>query len=364
LIYHNIRSIATVSAYGIITTNVMDSNKDMGEDSEENALEAKPELNALDSLSSQSGVHEEGKADQPGDKKPKTALKKLWAKINIYFLVFMLLLVLSGIVFIVTYLKSQKEPELPTTALQNLTQQDLSEIASGDSKVGDPRYVLNIQSNAVFAGNALVRGDLSVAGNILLGKALSVPGITVSGNSNLGTAQINTLSVANASTLQGAVSMNGTLSVQGRFNTNSDASVGRSMNVGGTLTAARIVTGSLTLSSGGTFTFNNHIKATGATPGRSQGSAVGGGGSTSISGSDLAGTVNINTGNSPSPGCFITVNFVQRYDATPRVIISPVGAGAGQTQYYVNRSATSFSICTANSAPAGQSFAFDYWIVN
>src|SRR5262249_36249372 len=154
--------------------------------------------------------------------------------------------------------------------------------------------------------------------------ALEVPTITVSGVSNLNTAQISTLSVAQNTTLQGAVSLNSTLNVAGKLSTSNDVNIGKSLNVNGSLTAPRITTGNLTLGGNGTLTLNNHVKASGPTPNRSQGSAVGGGGSTSISGSDLAGTVNINTGNSPHPGCFVTVTFVQRYDSTPRVMITPV----------------------------------------
>lgn len=344
----------------------MDANKDKGGD--ENALEQKPEeLNALEQLSSQGGVHEEGQNDEtsPGGKKSqKGGIKKLWSKINIYFLVFILLVVVTAIVFIVSYLKSQKQPTTPTTALQDLTQQDLSQIANGDSQVGDPRYTLSIQSNAVFAGNALIRGGLNVAGNVQLGKALSIPSLTVSGTSNLQEAQINTLQVADTTVLQGQTSINNALTVKGKLNAQGDLSVGRSISVGTSLTAPNITVANLTLAGNGNLTLNNHVKATGPTPGRSQGSAVGGGGSTSISGSDLAGTVNVNTGNSPGPGCFVTISFVQHYSSTPRVIISPVGSAAGQTQYYVNRNTTSFSICTANSAPAHQTFAFDYWVIS
>lgn len=337
------------------------------------ALEKPQEVNdALESLSNDGdggdgGVHAApGEAPTASDKKKKPAgpLKKLWHRMNVYFLIFLLLLVVTAIIFIVSYLNSQKEPKLPEAALQDLTQEDLKEIAAGNATVGDPRYTLNIQSNAVFAGNALVRGDLNVAGNIQLGQRLLVPDLTVSGTSNLNTVQANTLSVANNLTVTGAVSLTNTLSVRGRLNAETDLSVNRSLNVGGTITAAQITTGSLTLAGNGNLNLNNHIRATGPTPSRSQGGAVGAGGTTSLSGSDIAGTLNVNTGNSPAPGCFATINFVQAFSGTPKVIVTPIGAAAGQTQFYVNRGSNSFSICTANSAPAGQTFAFDYFVVN
>jgi hypothetical protein len=74
--------------------------------------------------------------------------------------------------------------------------------------------------------------------------------------------------------------------------------------------------------------------------------------------------VNINTGSAPGAGCFITVNFVSRYTATPRVLLTPVGSAAGSVQYYVNRDSGSFSVCSSNVPPANSSFGFDYFVVN
>jgi len=351
----------------------MDAKKDNGlpdTGGDADALEKPQEISALDTLSN-GGAEENfhaapGEAPSGNDKKRKgpSALKKLWRKVNVYFLIFLLLLVISAIVFIVSYLNSQKEPQLPTVGEQELTQEDLKEIAAGNAQVGDPRYTLNIQSNAVFAGNALVRGDLNVAGNIQLGQRLLVPDLTVSGTSNLTTVQASTLSVANNLTVTGATSLTNNLSVRGRINAESDLSVNRSLNVGGTITASQITTGTLTLAGNGNLNLNNHIRATGPTPSRSQGNAVGAGGTTSISGSDIAGTLNVNTGNNPAPGCFATINFVQAFSGTPKVIVTPVGSAAGRTQFYVSRDSNSFSICTANSAPGGSSFAFDYFVIN
>ncbi len=332
-------------------------DNDKGKDQQdENALEKPPEeLNALESLSdTDDTVHAApDEAQKKPTKKPedKKGFRKILGFFNVYLLIFLLLVVVTGIVFIVSYINSQKEPQQPTTALQNLTQEQLSEIANGDAKVGDPRYVLNIQSDAVFAGNALVKGDLNVAGSVQLGQGLTIPTLTVSGASNLAQVQANTLQVATTSVFQGAVTLQNDLT-------------GRSANFGGSLTASTINTGSLTLAGNGSLTLNNHIKTSGPTPSRSQGSAVGSGGSSSVSGSDIAGTLNVNTGGSTAPGCFATITFRQSFSSTPRVIVSPVGSAAGQTQLYVNRSTTNFSICTANAAPSGRSFAFDYFVIN
>ena len=300
-------------------------------------------------------VHIAADEQSPGQatKVPFTArLRGLWKKINIYLLIFILLVVSTLIVFAVAYNNSQKEPEVPATALQDLSTKDLQEIASGNANIGDPRYILNVQSDAIFAGSALIKGDLNVAGNIQLGQALSVPNITIAGTANIATAQVNNLTVS------------GTTALQGRLAIQDELTVGRSLSVGGGLTAAQITTGSLTLGGNGNLTLNNHLSAGGQTPSRNQGDAMGSGGSSSISGSDLAGTLNINTGSNTSAGCFATINFVQRYSSTPHVIISPVGSAAGGIDYYVDRSATNFSICTSSPAPSGRSFAFDYFVIN
>jgi cytoskeletal protein CcmA (bactofilin family) len=334
----------------------MEENKGQDTSQDENALEKPPEqMNALESLSdTDDAVHaapgEEPKkpAKKPEDRK---GFKKILSFFNVYLLIFLLLVVVAGIIFVVSYINSQKEPEQPSTALQDLTQEQLAEIANGDASVGDPRYVLNIQSDAVFAGNALIRGDLNVAGSLQLGQGLTIPSLTVSGPSNLAATQVNTLQVASTSVFQGAVTMQADLTARGA-------------NFGGTISAPTINTANLTIAGNGSLTLNNHIRANGPTPGRTQGNAVGAGGSTSISGSDLAGTLNVNTGGGTAPGCFATINFVQRFDGTPHVLVTPVGAAGGQTQFYVQRSPTNFSICTANAAPTGQSFAFDYFVIN
>lgn len=312
------------------------------------------DLNALSQLSQQDAQRgAEGSPEIPTPQPPKSKLKRFLGFFNVYLLIFLLLVIVTGAVFIVSYLNSQKEPELPSSALQDLTQEELSEIASGgNASVGDPRYILNIQSDAVFAGSALIRGDLNVAGAVQMGQGLTIPSLTVSGASNLASVQIDSLSVAGASVLQGNTTINGELTVA------------RPASFGGPITTPQLTTGSLILGGNGTLTLNNHLKTGGATPGRSNGSALGGGGTASNSGSDTAGTVTINTGNNPPAGCFVTLTFTQRFDGNPRVQITPASAAAGRISYYVNRSSTNFSICTADATPNGQNIVFDYFIVN
>jgi hypothetical protein len=113
----------------------------------------------------------------------------------------------------------------------------------------------------------------------------------------------------------------------------------------------------------GNLLLTKHISAGGATPSRSNGDALGSGGTVAVSGSDIAGNVNVNTGSGPVAGCFATMTFSQKYNSTPRVIVTPVGLSAANVGYYVTRTTSSFAICAANNPPANVSFGFDYFVV-
>ena len=338
----------------------MEEKKDNSSEQDPNALQGPEEVNALEGLSSTTDTPKNTDPNSVSQEppKPKSKLRRFWDFFNVYLLIFFLLIVVAGIVFVVSYLNNQKEPELPSAALQNLTQEELSEISTGDASVGDPRFILNIQSDAVFAGNALIRGDLSVAGRLQLGQDLNLPSLTVSGPSNLNEVQINTLDIAGATTIQGALTLQDDLDVSG------DLSVGGSSVFNGPLTATSITTGTLTLAGNGQLVIGNHIKVNGPNPSRSNGGALGAGGSTSVSGTDTAGVVNINTGNSPPAGCMVTVNFTQAFEGNPTVVITPVTPAAARINYYVTRNSNSFSICSANSHSAGQALSYDYFVIN
>lgn len=288
-------------------------------------------------------------ANAPNEKKI-SPIKRFFRKVNIYFLFFALIVAIAGVVAVVNYLNSQKvEPE-PDIANQALTENALKQLANSDATVGGAAQTLTIQGNAVIAGQTLMRGNLNVAGNFQTGGSIQGPNLTISGTANLGQTQINTLQVAQNTSIQGSTTLR-------------DLNVSGTSSFGGAMTASQITVTRLILSGNAVLQVPNHISFTGPTPNRNITSGVlGGGGSASINGSDTSGTVNINTGNNPTAGCFVQITFAQRFNGQPRVIISPVGTGAGQTQYYVNRTNTGFSICTAAPAPANQTFAFDYFV--
>ncbi len=272
----------------------------------------------------------------------------MFERFSIYLLLFVLVLVIAAIVVAISYVRSHSNtPSKP--ANQTLSQSALSQLANSDVTVGDAKQVLNVQSNAVFAGQVLVRSDLQVAGKLQVGGSLTLSSIAVSDSAILGTAQVNkNLQVAGDSTLQGQLSVQKNLSVNGSGTFN------------GPVAAPQITTSTLQLN--GDLTFTHHVTAGGVTPGRSNGNALGSGGTASVSGSDTAGSISLSTGSGPSAGCLVTVTFAAKFNSTPHVVVTPIGAAAGGLGYYITRTTTSFTVCTTSAPPAGQSFGFDYLI--
>ncbi len=307
-------------------------------------------LESAESSSSLESTQTTGKiVDAPRQKIKAPFLQRVLRKTNVYLLLFILLLILAGVIVLVTWLAS-KNADKSTVQTQSLTSDTLKQLATTDVTVGQPKQVLNVQSNAVFAGKVLIRDSLEVAGAIQVGGALNVPGITVSGNSIFESIQVNKdLSVAGSTALQGQVSVLKNLSVGG------------TATFGGNISAPQVTTNNLQLN--GNLTLTKHIAVGGATPSRSTGSAVGGGGTVALSGSDIGGSININTGTNPGAGCFVTINFILKYNTTPRVNVTPIGSSAANVGYYVDRSTSSFSVCAANTPPTNASFGFDYFIV-
>lgn len=289
----------------------------------------------------------------PADKPPKKpgGLKAVLRKVNVYLLLFALIVVVAGVIGVVSYLNSKKPPAGPDIATQQLTENALKQLANSDATVGDTGQTLTVQGNAIFSGQVLVRSNLNVAGTIQLGGDLTAQNFTASGTVTLANTQIQGLQVANGATFKGAVTAQNDLNVAGTASFN------------GAVTASQLTVSRLILSGNAVLQVPDHLAFTGPSPGRSFNTGVlGSGGSASVSGSDTSGTINVNTGGGTRAGCFITVNFSQPFAGTPHVIISPVGSGAGQSEYYATRTSGSMSVCFAAAPPAHQSFAFDYFV--
>lgn len=279
-------------------------------------------------------------------------IKRLWQKTNIYLLLFILvLLIASAVVIVLTIRDRQEANDISNTIdTQGLSESTLDQLASSDTTIGGPKQILNIESNAIFAGSVLVRSDLEVAGSIKVNGALALPGITVSGSSSFNQIQATTLNLSGSATVNGALTARNGLSVNGNS------------NFSGNVSATQITTGALQLN--GNLVLTNHVVGGGPIPSVSQGTALGNGGTASVSGSDTSGSITVNTGGSPGAGCFVTINFARPYNGAPHVVVTPIGAGAANINYYVNRSSTNFSVCTTSPAASSLNFGYDYMIMN
>ena len=336
-----------------------DDEKDLPKDEQTTADVQKAPADALsktpDELEEEKAAQAAADTDLSGldDELPEkkvSPFKKFLRKINVYLLIFIVLAVVAGAIALVSYLNSQKAPEEAAIESQSLTTEALKSLANTDATVGNTAQTLTIQGSAVINGQTLARGNLNVAGNLQTGGSITTPSLTVSGATNLNDTQINGLQVAGNTAIQGTTTLR-------------DLNVSGATSLSGPLTASQITVTRLILSGNASLEVPNHISFTGSTPSRTtNGGVLGNGGSANISGSDTAGTINVNSGNNPTSGCFISVRFNQSFPRQPRVIVSPAGQAAGQMQFYTERSTTGFSVCSANAPANNQSFAFDYFV--
>ncbi|MES2971108.1 MAG: hypothetical protein V4702_02180 [Patescibacteria group bacterium] len=287
-------------------------------------------------------------------KKSKSAggrVRSLIGRLNIYLLLFILIVVVA-IGFTLISIQSNRKEAAPTTiTTQDLSPEDLKKLNNSDVSVGDPKQTLSVESNAIFSGKVLIRDSLDVAGGIKVGGPLSLPGITVSGTSGFDIVQANKLTVAGDTNIQGQLTAQKGLTVTGGG------------SFGGPISAPQITVQSFQLT--GDLQLNRHIDAGGTTPGKVDGNGLGSGGTVSISGTDTAGTITVNIGGgSPSSGCFVTANFTQAFNSVPHVVVTPVGAGAANINYYVNRTTGNFQLCFSGPALSSGSFSFDYIVID
>ncbi len=280
-------------------------------------------------------------------KKSRFHLKQLKHSINIYSLAFVIIIL--AIVGVVVYFSraNTKVDETAAFGSQELTTEALQKLRNTDTSVGDAKQTLTIAANAVFNNRVLVRGDLDVAGAIKVAGNLDLPGITVSGISTFETMNINkTLSVGNNTTIQGQLIVQQTLSVNGDATFN------------GTVSASKVIADSIQFNQN--LVFQKHIDSGGPTPSITTASPLGSGATSSINGTDTAGTVTLNSGASPSAGIVASVTFKTAFSQTPHIQITPVGAEAASLNYYVTRTTTGFAIGTTNAPTTGTTYIFDY----
>jgi cytoskeletal protein CcmA (bactofilin family) len=316
---------------------------------EENKQPQSEEVNSLETL--------EGSPDAssspetiPSEKLPKKKtsvtekVKSLVTRLNIYLLLFILIIVIGLIIFFVVFNASQST-DRGITESQELTQEAIDQLIGSDAKIGDPKQLLTVESDSVFAGKVLIRDGLDVAGPIKVGGSLTLPGITVSGASAFDEVSINTLAIAGDATVQGQLSVQEGLTVSGP------------VTFSGTFSAAAFAIESLQVNRD--LQLNRHIDAGGPTPGISSGGGIGNGGTATISGTDTAGTITINIGAGGGNGVLATITFAAAFNGTPHVVFSPVNAPAPNA-FISNRTSSGFSISSSGQGTV----SFDYIVID
>jgi cytoskeletal protein CcmA (bactofilin family) len=234
--------------------------------------------------------------------------------------------------------------------------------------IGNAGTELIVGPNSRFNGNVVISKDINVAGQFKLNSKftatsasiaqletgnVSMSGLTVSGDGT-----INNLAVQGNMNVRGLTQMQGPVTMAQLLTVNNNVNVAGSLAVGGALAVNSLQINSLTTS--GTVTIGGKITTRGNAPSVSPGNALGANGTVSISGNDTAGTVGFNAGTGAGGGIIANVVFRVPYSGTPRVIVSPVGAGVAGA--YITRSATGFTIGIDGSVPPG-GYGFDYLVI-
>lgn len=275
-------------------------------------------------------------------------------KINIYLILFIVLLIMTALIAVVAWRADRRIKSDNSIRGQILSDETLKDLASTNTQIGDAKQTITIAGNSIFGGRVLVKDSLDVAGTIKVGGSLNLNGITVAGNSSFETVQIaNNLSVNGNGTIRGALNVGGTLTTSG------------GANFGGPVSASAFNIENLTVNQD--LKVNRHIVTGGGTPSASIGTALGGGGTVSINGTDTAGTITVNTGSTPAGGggTMANVTFVNAYANTPRIILTPVkGTKVGCTNIYTTRTNTGFSVYCNQTAEASATFYYDYIVMN
>lgn len=256
-------------------------------------------------------------------------------------------------------LKNKSETDNKLSGQVTISADVLSKIGVEKTPIGSSGVELTVDPNAKFNGAVSIGGDTSIGGQLKLNGKFSVnegiitqltagntslSQLDVNGNTTVTNATIrNTLAVAGATQLQGAVTVTGLMTVNNSLN------VAGNVAIGGTLTVSTFT--ARTLVSTSTLTIGGHIMTTGLTPAVGPGSGLGSNGTVGISGNDAAGTVSINVGVGASGGTLASVAFKTQYTTVPRIVVSAVGV-AGNF-YITNASVAGFTISVASGLPPG-----------
>lgn len=278
-----------------------------------------------------------------------------------------ILAVNAGVIFFV--IKRQTSEQTQVAQGQVTVSQDaLDKLGVNRATVGDSGVKLTINPNTTFGGSVEVAKDVSIGGQLKLNGNFSASDATftnlTAGNTALqqlnvnGASTLTTLNVRNEMVVTGITRLQGDVTLNRLLTVNNSANVAGNLAVGGALTVNTFQSRNLTIENN--LTLGGKLITRGSAPGVSPGTALGSNGTVSISGNDTVGTVATNIGVGANAGILARVTFRSAYTSTPRVVVSPIGAGIGS--FYVTRTATGFNI-GVNGALAPGGYAFDYIVM-
>jgi cytoskeletal protein CcmA (bactofilin family) len=282
------------------------------------------------------------------EKRPNRFLL-LFKRLDKYILIFVLVLIV--VVFIIFYIIEKNKNVAPVTVKnQPLSQTTLSQLNANSVAIGGSQETLDIQSNSVFSGSALVKGELQVAGPLTVSGNTTLQNAAISGTTQLNQVAGNSLTIDGTTTLKGQLVVGQSLTVAGNS------------TLSGSVNAGKLTVSSLQVN--GNISVDYHLVTNGLSPTIKATSSLGSGGTTSINGTDTAGTIAINFGSGVSGNLCESVSFNQGFATIPSVIISPSNSGASDnTNYYVTqKSDTGFEICL--TVPNDPNADFDYFVID
>jgi hypothetical protein len=295
----------------------------------------------------------------PGSRKANRHVRNAtWTAImghaNVVGSVAALFLFLMAVGAIGGYYWSKSSPTVvPKTTISTLSPSDLAKLNEIGSNLGSSGQTLNIGADALFRGKANIGGDLTVGGRFNANGPVTLSQLNISGTTAVSGLNVGSnMQVTGTTTLQQGLTVNGL----GTFNNGINVSGSSSMN---TLNANTLAVRTISISGP---LMIGHLTTQGPVPTFVTGTAVGAGGTASISGNDTAGTLNFNTGNTPPAGVLGTITFRAGFTSTVHVLLSPLTSAAASTQTYVTRTSGGFQVHTANTPPAGSVLSFDYFV--
>ena len=292
------------------------------------------------------------KPPKPGSGSSWNRLRNRANTVGSIVVLFIVLVAIGGVSGYFYSRSRQPVTTAPKATISSLTPADLAKLSEIGTNLGATGQTLNISANGLFRGKVDVAGDLSIGGHLNANgpvtlSQLNITGTTAATGLNVG----SNLNVTGSTTLQQGLSVGQLATFASGINVGGNASF-NALNASTIAVRTISISGPLSIS---------HLATQGPAPSLNTGTAVGGGGTASISGNDTAGTINFNIGSNPPAGVLGTITFRAPYTSTVHVLLSPLSGPAAATPAYVTRSGGGFQV-HVGSAPPGGSLSFDYFV--